>query len=191
MDLIPVTDLKQWVYCPRIVYYHRAMPAVGKPTYKMREAIAAQDLIEAMEMRRSLEKYGLEGASRRLNVWMQDATLGLSGKADLILESASEVAVVDFKLTSGDPGKNHRMQLTGYSLLAEAIYGLPARRAFLYRIPDSRVFTIEITDRLREAVTAAVAGIRDVGETQLCPEPTEVRGRCVECEYANYCADVW
>jgi CRISPR-associated exonuclease Cas4 len=191
VDLIPVTDLKQWVYCPRIVYYHRAMPAVGKPTYKMREAIAAQDLIEAMEMRRSLEKYGLEGASRRLNVWMQDATLGLSGKADLILESASEVAVVDFKLTSGDPGKNHRMQLTGYSLLAEAIYGLPARRAFLYRIPDSRVFTIEITDRLREAVTAAVAGIRDVGETQLCPEPTEVRGRCVECEYANYCADVW
>ena len=41
MDLIPVTDLKQWAYCQRVVYYHRVMPAIGKPTFKMREAIAA------------------------------------------------------------------------------------------------------------------------------------------------------
>jgi CRISPR-associated exonuclease Cas4 len=191
MDMIPVTDLKQWAYCPRIVYYHRAMPAVGKPTYKMKEAISAQELIESLEMRRSLAKYGLQDAVRRFNVWLHDEALGLSGKADLVLESPSEVAVVDFKLTSGEPGENHRMQLTGYSLLAEVTYGLPARRAFLHRIPDSRIFTIEITDRLRQAVTTASAGIRNVGETQLCPEPTEVRGRCVECEYANYCADVW
>ncbi len=191
MDLIPVTDLKQWVYCARIVYYHRAMPAVGKPTFKMREAIAAQELIESLEMRRSLEKYGLENARRRFNVWMHDEGLGLSGKADLVLESQTEVAVVDFKLTSGEPGENHRMQLAGYCLLAEATYGIPARRGFMYRIPDSRVFTIEITDGLRRAVTVAGTGIRDVAETQLCPEPTEVRGRCLECEYANYCADVW
>jgi CRISPR-associated exonuclease Cas4 len=167
------------------------MPAVGKPTYKMKEAIAAQELIEGLEMRRSLAKYGLEGAVRRFNVWLHDEALGLSGKADLVLESAAEVAIVDFKLTSGEPGDNHRMQLAGYSLLAEATYRLPARRAFLYRIPDSRIFAIDITERLREAVTTAIAGIRNVGETQLCPDPTEVRGRCVECEYANYCADVW
>ena len=62
IDLIPVTDLKQWTYCQRIVYYHRVMPAVGKPTFKMREAIAAQDLIESLEMRRGLQAYGLESA---------------------------------------------------------------------------------------------------------------------------------
>ncbi len=191
MDMIPVTDLKQWAYCPRIVYYHRAMPAVGKPTYKMKEAIAAQELIESLEMRRSLEKYGLEGARRRFNVWLRDEALGLSGKLDLVLESPEEVAVVDFKLTSGEPGQNHRMQLGGYCLLAESAYGLPARRGFVYRIPDSRIFPIEVTAELRQTVTAAMIGIRDVGETQLCPEPTPVRGRCVECEFANYCADVW
>jgi len=30
-----------------------------------------------------------------------------------------------------------------------------------------------------------------MGQSQLCPEPTDVRGRCVECEFANYCADLW
>jgi CRISPR-associated exonuclease Cas4 len=191
MELIPVTDLKQWAYCARIVYYHRAMPAVGKPTYKMKEAGLAQELIETLEMRRNLRAYGLEGARRFFNAWMTDERLGLSGKVDLLLEGHDEVAVVDFKLTSGSPGENHRMQLAGYSLLAEAARGLPAHRAFLYRIPDNHVFVIEITDELRRAVARAVADIRHMAETQWCPQPTSVRGRCVECEFANYCADVW
>jgi CRISPR-associated exonuclease Cas4 len=191
MDLIPVTDLKQWAYCARIVYYHRVMPAVGKPTFKMKEAVAAQELIESLEMRRSLTEYGLEGARRRFNVWLRNEQLGLSGKVDLLLESPEEVAVVDFKLTSGEPGENHRMQLAGYSLLAEAECGVRARRGFVYRIPDNRVFAVEITRELRQAVEFALAGIRRVGDTQWWPGPTEVRGRCVECEYANYCADVW
>ena len=191
MDLIPVTDLKQWAYCERIVYYHRVMPAVGKPTYKMKAAAAAQDLIEDLEMRRGLKEYGFEGARRRFGVWLRDEELGLSGKVDLLLERAGEVAVVDFKLTSGEVGQNHRMQLAGYSLLAEKAYGFPARRGFLYRIPDNRIFAVEITDALRRAVEASVLGMRRMAERQWQPGPTEVRGRCLECEYANYCADVW
>jgi CRISPR-associated exonuclease Cas4 len=135
MELIPVTDLKQWVYCPRIVYYQRVMPAVGKPTFKMKEAVAAQDLIESLEMRRGLTEYGLEAAQRRFNVWLRDERLGLSGKADLLLTSSDRTAVVDFKLTSGDVGENHRIQLAGYGLLAEAIYGVPARRGVLVPHP--------------------------------------------------------
>src|SRR4051812_40721626 len=104
MDQIPVTDLKQWAYCERIVYYHRVMPAVGKATFKMGEALAAQDLVESLEMRRGLQPYGFEGARRHFNVWLSDSGLGLSGKTDLVLEAADRVAVVDFKLTSGEVG---------------------------------------------------------------------------------------
>jgi CRISPR-associated exonuclease Cas4 len=191
MDQIPVTDLKQWAYCERIVYYHRVMPAIGQATFKMREALAAQDLIESLEMRRGLQPYGFEGARRRFNVWLSDVGLGLSGKTDLVLEAANRVAVVDFKLTSGEVGENHRMQLAGYSMLAEVACGAPAAVAFLYRIPDNHVFAVEITQELRAAVVRAVAEIRQMGERQLCPPATPVRKRCVECEYANYCADIW
>lgn len=191
MDLIPVTDLKQWSYCARVVYYNRVMPAMVKPTFKMREAVNAQDLIESLEMRRGLREYGLEGARRRFNVWMKDEALGLSGKADLLLEAPEQVAVVDFKLTSGELAENHRIQLAGYSLLAELLSGAPARRAFLFRIPDNRVFAVEITEQLRRSVKEAITRIRRMAEIQLCPEATDVRGRCMECEFANYCGDVW
>ena len=191
MDLIPVTDLKQWAYCPRVVYYHRVMPAPPRPTYKMKEGLAAQDLIENLETRRKLREYDLDGAKRRFGLWLDNKELGLAGKIDLLLEAKDEIAVVDFKLTSGEPGQNHRLQLAGYSLLAEAAYGLPARRAFLFRIPDNRIFLEPMTEQLRQAVKTAITDMRRTGDTQLCPDPTEVRGRCVECEFANYCADVW
>lgn len=191
MDLIAVTDLKQWTYCQRIVYYHCVMPAMSKPTFKMQEAIAAQELIEGLEMRRGLQLYDLEAARRHFGVRLSDELLGLSGKVDLLLETANEVAVVDFKLTAGELGENHRVQLAGYSLLAEAAWGLPARVAFLYRIPDNHVFAVDITAELRERVVGSIRAIRVMAETQVCPSPTAVRTRCHECEFANYCGDVW
>ena len=148
-------------------------------------------MIETLETRRKLREYDLDGARRRFGLWLDNKELGLAGKIDLLLEAKDEIAVVDFKLTSGEPGQNHRLQLAGYSLLVEAAYGLPARRAFLYRIPDNRIFPEPMSEQLRQAVKTAIADMRRTGDTQLCPEPTEVRGRCVECEFANYCADVW
>ena len=124
-------------------------------------------------------------------MWLSDEGLGLSGKTDLILEAADQVAVVDFKLTSGEVGENHRMQLAGYAMLAEGAYGVPARVAFLHRIPDNRVFAIEITPELRSAVLRGIAGIREIEREQNLPAATAVRHRCAECEYVNYCGDVW
>jgi CRISPR-associated exonuclease Cas4 len=190
-DLLPVTELKQWAYCPRVVYYHQVMPGAGVTTFKMREAVRAQELIESLEMRRGLREYGLEGAERHFGVWLTDTGLGLSGKLDLLLRAPDRATVVDFKLTSGEVGENHRMQLAGYAMLVEAVLGLPAELAFVYRIPDNGILPVPITAELRSRVVEALAGIRRIRETEICPEATEVRGRCVECEYANFCADVW
>lgn len=191
MSAVIVTDLKQWAYCPRIVYYRHVMPGVAKPTFKMEEARNAQELIERLELRRGLREYGMESATRRFNVWLSDETIGLAGKIDLVLETDRAAAVVDFKLTSGDPGENHQLQLAGYAILVEIAFHRPVEVGFLYRIPDNRVYTILITDELRGRVRAALRGICEIGERQVFPEPTSVRARCAECEYANYCSDIW
>lgn len=191
MNGVTVTDLKQWGYCPRIVYFRRVMPGVGKPTYKMAEGKNAQELIEKLEMRRGLREYGLEAARRRFGVWLSDEPLGLAGKIDLLLETERAAAVVDFKLTSGEPGENHYLQLAGYAMLVEAALGLPVEVGFVYRIPDGQVYKVPITETLRGRVAAALRGMTEVADRQVFPEATAVRGRCTECEYANYCSDVW
>jgi len=189
--LLPVTELRQWTYCPRVVYFHQVMPGAGVSTYKMHEGLRAQEMVESLEMRRTLREYGLEGAEREFGVWLQDEGLGLSGKLDLLLRGAGVASVVDFKLTSGEVGENHRMQLAGYAALVEAALGLKAGVTFVFRIPDNRVFPVEITEAMQGRVREIVAAVRQMKEREEMPEATLVRARCVECEYANYCGDVW
>src|ERR1700730_15546896 len=96
MDPFPVTELRQWAYCRRVVYYHQLMPGAGQSTYKMREGERAQELIENLEMRRTLREYGLAGAERQFGVRLNDERTGLSGKIDLLLKGEHFAAVVDF-----------------------------------------------------------------------------------------------
>src|ERR1700689_364821 len=116
MELLPVTELRQWTHCPRGVYYHLLMAGAARATYKMEEGLRAQELIENLEMRRTLREYGLSDAERQFGVWLSDPATGLSGKLDLLLRGEKTAAVVDFKLTSGELGENHRMQLGGYAV---------------------------------------------------------------------------
>jgi CRISPR-associated exonuclease Cas4 len=186
-----VTDLRQWSYCPRIVYYQHRMPGVGKATYKMEEGKAAQAILEHLETRRTLREYGWDRAARRFDVWLESEDLGLAGKLDLMLETTDEAAPVEFKLTSGDLGQNHRLQLAGYALLIERELGKSVSQGFVYRIPDGRVFLVPIEEGLRREAEEAMGEIRQILSNGWLPRATDVRKRCDECEYANFCADVW
>lgn len=186
-----VTDLKQWAYCPRIVYYRQTMGGAQRPSYKMEEGKRAQGMFEVLELRRSLKRFGFGRARRSLNVWLEDKELGVAGKVDMLLEGEHAAVVVDFKLTAGEPRENHKLQLAGYAVLAERVLQLPVRVGFFYRIPDSRLFSLPITTELRERVAHAIQAIRDMRTKQWCPDPTPFRQRCIECEYVNFCGDVW
>jgi len=190
-ELITAGELKNWAYCRRVVFYRRHMREASRATFKMREGIAAQELVERLEMRRTLVEYGLTGWQRRFGLWLTAPRAGLSGKLDLILEGDGEAAPVDFKLTTGPVGENHRMQLAAYAVLIEEALGVTVKRAFLYRIPDDEVFVVEVGSREKAAVAAAVEAIRRMDEMEMLPEATEMVARCRECEYANYCGDVW
>lgn len=191
MKAVLVTDLKQWAYCPRILYYRRTLGVTARPTFKMEEGKAAQDMFESLELRRALSRYGLDGARRRLALWLRDDELGLEGRIDMVVEGERGAAVVDFKLTSGEPQENHRLQLGAYALLAERALGLQVETGFFYRIPDSRLFAVPVDRDLRDRVERALEAIREMCRTQWCPEPTPFRKRCAECEYSNLCGDVW
>ena len=128
----------------------------------MEEGKTAQDMVEQLETRRTMREYGFEGAVRRFGVWLENEDLGFAGKFDLLLETDTEAAIVEFKLTSGEVGHNHRLQLGGYSLLVEAEIGKPVKCGFVYRIPDGRVFPVPIDEGLRREVRQAMVDMREM-----------------------------
>jgi len=188
---LTVSDLKQYYYCPRVVYYHYVLPVDRRPTYKMEKGRVAQDELELLEARRKLKAYGLEKGERIFNPWIMSERLGLSGKPDLVIKTEKELFPVDFKFTRGRPYKNHLYQLGGYSLLLEDGWNKPAEKGFVYLIPQKDAVVFDLPRELKNDCLSALDEIRSMITQERFPEPPSHRARCVDCEYQNYCRDIW
>ncbi|MGE4092834.1 MAG: CRISPR-associated protein Cas4 [Candidatus Binatia bacterium] len=186
-----VNDLKQFAYCPRIVFYQYVMPVEKKATFKMEEGKRAEVVIDKLEQRRSLRKYRLGEGTRHFHYWVRSERLGLSGKLDLLIESPCGLFPVDFKYTTGRPQKNHLYQLCGYALLVEEVYQHPVTQGFIYLIPQAEAVVVELTAERKGETLQMLEEMRTMIQAEQMPEPTPVRGRCAECEYRNYCGDVF
>ncbi len=189
--ILPVSDLRQDLYCRRVVYFHHGMPGAGRPTGKMEMGKTAHEEEQRKEIRRVLDRYGMKEGNRHFGVWLRSEELGLSGKADMIVENGSEAFVIDFKLTSGEPAAGHYLQVSAYSMLVEECLGWRTGNAFLFRLPDSKLFGFRIEDEHREQVRRTARELRVMLNEDRFPAATEHRGRCTDCEYKNFCGDVW
>lgn len=186
-----VNDLKQWLYCPRIVFYQYAMPVPSRRTWKMEQGQVAQECLERLEKRRGFARYGLVEARRYFNLWLTSDGLGLSGKLDLLLESAAGLFPVDFKFSMQAPHRNHLMQLAGYALLVEEQWRTCVDRGFIYLTPRHEVVEMRIPPETKEEARQTLARIRNMIERQAVPPPATLRRRCDDCEFRNYCADIF
>ncbi len=188
-----VTDLKQWVYCPRILYYYTCLPDVRPLTYKMEAGVEAGQSEAGREARRSLRVYGLEKGRREFNVPVSSANLGLRGLVDMVVclggATGEQVIPVDYKL-SRRAGPHYKMQLAAYGLLLEEMGWGAAKRGFLYYIPLKRAEEVRLDKRLREKTRAALADMQQMLWQESMPAPTTQRGKCVACEFRRFCNDV-
>ncbi len=190
MVLLTVTDVKNFVYCPRVVYYHYFLAATNRPTtYKMVEGKMEEERVDALEERRSLRAYGLKEGEREFDVRLCSERLGVNGLLDLAIVCAEETVPVEFKNSTHPPGLNHKYQLTTYALLCEERFEKPVRRGFVYLIPKKRAVEILVTPDARRFVFRTLARIRTMLEREQLPAPTSHRERCTDCEFRRLCWD--
>jgi CRISPR-associated exonuclease Cas4 len=186
---IRVSDLKQWVYCPRVFYYQQCLPDVRPTTYKMKAGVEAGRAEEGREERRSLRVYGLASGEREFNVPLRSTALGLRGEVDMVITLSDETIPVDYKL-SKIPGPHFQMQVAVYGMMIEEMRGVVVRRGFLYSIPDRKAEEVKVDKRMRERVRAAIQQMRRIVEREEMPAPTDNLRKCVSCEFRRFCNDV-
>jgi CRISPR-associated exonuclease Cas4 len=167
------------------------MPVEKKTTWKMDQGKIAEEEIDKLEKRRKLQEYRLAEGRRRFHVWLSSEALGLSGKLDLLIDSPAGLFPVDFKLTTGRPHKNHIAQLCAYALLLQDCYQREVTRGFVYLIPSNDAVVFDLTENRKAETEDMIAEIRRMIEKEQMPPPTPVRNRCTDCEYRNYCGDIF
>ncbi len=189
-----VTDLKQWAYCPRVVYYRFCLPAIRPTTFKMDIGIEAGQREAEREARRSLARYGLEEGERHFNVYVASSRLGLRGQVDMVIRiregDSGEIIPVDYKNTR-KLYPHLELQLVAYGLLLQETTGLPSRRGFLYSIPLRRAYEVKFTARLLRRFEKTLHAMRKMLYNETMPPPTRKRGKCVACEFRRFCNDIW
>jgi CRISPR-associated exonuclease Cas4 len=194
--LLEVTDLKQYTYCPRIIFYRYCTPKVRPITYLMEEGIRSHEEEDSREERRSLRVYGLTQGERYNHLALQSSVLGLSGRIDLAIAlpersaPGAEGAVVEYKLSEQKAGAHFKLQLAAYALLLEEAWQIPVKQGFLYSIPQRKAEKIAITPQLRKKVAQASEHIRQIVDQEIMPAPPATQHRCVTCEFRRFCNDV-
>lgn len=194
--LFTVTDLKQFAYCRRVVFYTYCLPLIRPVTFKMERGASAHETALSKERRRSLRAYGLGRGERHFNVQLESPRLGLSGRIDLVIETdenatgAKELIPVEYKNSRRETGTHWKHQLAAYAMLLEDRWEIPVQRGFVYHIPLRQAREVTITRRLRERVRETVTQMQMMVATQSIPDPPKSRKMCVECEFRRFCNDV-
>lgn len=189
--LFRVIDLKQYVYCPRILYYQTVLPDIRPLTYKMEAGIQAHVQESGREKRRSLRTYGLQQGQRTFNLALRCEELGLSGELDMLIETETERIPVDYKL-SKKARPHYKLQLMAYGRLLETAFpsSKPVNRGFLYLIPQRTAVSIPFTPARRRQLTQALTIMHTISQHQQIPSPPKTIGKCVDCEFRRFCNDV-
>ncbi|MCA9934227.1 MAG: CRISPR-associated protein Cas4 [Ardenticatenaceae bacterium] len=187
-----VTALKQYVYCPRILYYQTVLPQVRPVTYKMEAGIEAHLRSEGWEKRRSLRAYGLDEGERFFNVPLLNTGLMLSGEVDMVIQTAVELIPVDFKHAKR-VGKHYKLQLMAYGRLLELADPKEERqvkRGFLYLIPGKKAVEVRFTPALRRQLDKSLETMHDIAHNQRVPGPAASLAQCIDCEFRRFCNDL-
>lgn len=187
-----ISDIKQFIYCPRKVYYTYVEPVPWKETFKMQYGRKQHDELCKKEKRRSLQIYGLKEGKRYFGYNVHSDKYNISGKLDILIDSedisGQRYFPVECKDTDSQIHNSTKYQLIAYALAMEEQLGSPVNQGYIYIIPEEKVYTIYITDEERNYVTKVLSSIRNIIENEHYPNPRSKK-RCLACEYIRYCND--
>lgn len=187
--MFTITDLKQYIYCPRIFFYHACLPKIRPVTAKMKQGVDAHDVEQKRATRRTMHQYHVVEGERYFDVPVLSQNLRLSGQIDEVVESPNGIFPVDYKLAK-HAGFHFKIQLTAYALLLEEQTGAPIKVGYLYLIRPRKMVEVRFTRKLRDTVMQALSQMWQIADDVIMPLSTPHAQRCTDCEFRRFCNDV-
>lgn len=185
------TDVRQVLYCPRVIYWTYVQPVPKVPTYKMKLGTETHQADIRADRQGRRRRKGLPEGERQYDVMLESKKLGLRGKVDMLITSnTGELFPVELK-PSPRLEIRHQYQLVCYAMLVAEIYDREVTQAYIWSQGAREALPVTITSAKTEYVVDAVSRIRRIVETESFPAPTRGRGgaKCTDCEFRRYCGE--
>lgn len=172
-QLINVSDLNQFVYCPRRYWYLHFYDTQGRN-------------YERIEGKTKHENQSSRG--NWLNeLYLESESLGLKGKIDVLdIDGTKAVPVERKRAESGEYYRSDKIQLAGYCMLLEEHLGEPVREGAIYLYETDQRMHVPITEDHRQAVQDAITEIEEM-TVETVPSLTDNPSKCEACSARSYC----
>ncbi|MEL9941026.1 MAG: CRISPR-associated protein Cas4 [Ignisphaera sp.] len=188
-DLIPITLLKEFVYCPRLAYY-KYFNFVEPATESMR--YAKQVRPSAIEISKTISTFVKDSCELELERYVESPRLGLRGYVDALAICDKEAIPVEVKLSSSPEALkryslHHIVQLVAYAIAVEETIRKPVYRAIVVSLEPPTAFQIVLSPALREHVYRVARELHRMIEQESFPRPTAKKRKCSACFYKKMC----
>lgn len=195
-----VSDIRQYIDCPRVVFFTYTLAVEKKTASKTNNGHPAQNLVQnlarniLLEPSRKLKKHHLDEGELVFDSTLTSSKLGLSGQPDLIVKGKEGLFPVEFNNTTQKLPKGHIYQLAAYALLLEDHYGILVNKGFVYLIPIHDIEVFHLTKDTKDRTLELLALMREMIRKEQMPEQAKnqcSKNQCTDCGYQNFCGDVW
>ncbi len=179
-DMIEVSDIVQYLYCPRKLYFIKVMGLrITRP--KMNAGKEVHENVARSIARRKMEGEILE------NVYLESQRYGMKGCVDAIIKRGEEYIPMDIKFSRFKSlFYQWKMQLVAYAVLVEENFGCSVKKAYIYLAEGKDWIEVEITPEDKEALTKIIQKVREIIREEKYPK-TRKSKKCNYCEAARFC----
>lgn len=172
-ELVHVSALQEFVYCPRRYYYQRYHDQIGAPF----------ELVDGRSKHNNQSRRGGWVRER----YIRSKELGMHGKIDLIESDRGSLTPIERKRAeSGDYYPSDEVQLAGYCMLLESAIDEPVNVGYIYLYSTDERHAVRITDEHRRTVEEVVSRIDSMSVDSL-PPFTNNPNKCDGCSARQYC----
>lgn len=172
-ELVNVSDLNQYTYCPRRYWYLHFYDTQGRN-------------YERVEGKTRHENQSTRGDWLN-ELYLESEELGLKGKIDVLdMDGARAVPVERKRAESGQYYRSDKVQLAGYCMLLEEHLGESVREGAIYLYETDQRLHITITEDHRESVKEQIEEMRSMSPDEV-PPLTDNPSKCEKCSTREYC----
>lgn len=191
---IPVSMLRQYVFCPRIPFFYLIRKISAKEPPWVETGIRFHERQIMLNKRRNLSRYavGENGkATITHNIRMKSGKLKMHGICDGILhDGLDNDYILEFKSQAMKTiNLGTAIQMTAYAMIHEEMTGKRIERGFLLSGERGKTLELIISESLRTKVTSIKEEILSIAESGLMPASPADERKCGQCEFLNFCGD--
>ncbi len=187
--MIPVNLIRQYKFCPRIVYYNLLTNI--KPIFPRQVSLGCDyhKLQNEMIKSRKFKKFHINFDDIINDKYFQSETLNICGKVDLAFLCKDEVIPIEFKYIDKKISYSHILQLIGYGLLLQKEYKKIFKQAFIIYSNNMKFHKIDINEKYIKDFFDVIRSIEKIVKNDILPNTSANKNQCIQCEYLNYCND--